>query len=119
MVSRAKLALLTLALGALWNVPAQAQAPALPPAPPLAPGELENAKQIYFDRCAGCHGVLRKGATGPQLLPAKTRALTTPVLKAFIVNGTGGGMPDWGRQGILTDAESDLMARYIQHDPPT
>lgn len=119
MARKAMLAVLALLL---WIVPVQAQqapaAPELPPAPPLAASELESAKRIYFDRCAGCHGVLRKGATGPQLLPAKTRALTTPVLKAFIVNGTGGGMPDWGRQGILTDAESDLMARYIQHDPP-
>jgi len=121
MVTKAKLALLGLALGMAWTVSAHAQTPAtkeLPPAPPLAQGEMEKAKQIYFDRCAGCHGVLRKGATGPNLLPNKTRALTTPVLKAFIMNGTGGGMPDWGRQGILSDAEADLMARYIQHDPP-
>src|SRR5574337_496056 len=119
MARKAMLALLALLL---WVAPALAQqapaAPELPPAPPLAPGELESAKRIYFDRCAGCHGVLRKGATGPQLLPSKTRALTTPVLKAFIANGTGGGMPDWGRQGILSDSEVDLMARYIQHDPP-
>jgi nitrite reductase (NO-forming) / hydroxylamine reductase len=120
MATRAKLTVLTMALGMLWTVPVQAAEapPALPPAPTVTPAEFEQAKQIYFDRCAGCHGVLRKGATGPQLLPAKTRALTTPILKAFIVNGTGGGMPDLGRQGILTDAESDLLARYIQLDAP-
>ncbi len=27
------------------------------------------AKQTYFERCAGCHGTLRKGATGPALTP--------------------------------------------------
>lgn len=90
----------------------------LPPPPPMAKEEFERGKEIYFNRCAGCHGVLRKGATGPALLPEKTRVLTTPVLGAFITNGTPGGMPDWGRQGILTPAETDLMARYIQHDPP-
>jgi nitrite reductase (NO-forming)/hydroxylamine reductase len=122
MATKAKSALLILLLWMLWVVPAQAQqaqpAPELPPAPAVTPAEFEAAKRIYFDRCAGCHGVLRKGATGPMLLPSKTRALTTPVLKAFITNGTGGGMPDWGRQGILSDSEIDLMARYIQHDPP-
>ncbi|MDE2322296.1 MAG: c-type cytochrome [candidate division NC10 bacterium] len=122
MATKTKLALSALLLWMLWIVPAQAQqapaAPTLPPAPPISPAEFESAKRIYFDRCAGCHGVLRKGATGPMLLPEKTRALTTPVLKAFITNGTGGGMPDWGRQGILSEGEIDLMARYIQQDPP-
>jgi mono/diheme cytochrome c family protein len=40
-------------------------------APPMTKEEFEQAKRIYFDRCAGCHGVLRKGATGPRLLPSK------------------------------------------------
>src|SRR5574337_1856747 len=92
MATKAKLALSALLLGMLWTVPAQAQAPAptapaaLPPAPPVTPEEFEKAKGIYFDRCAGCHGVLRKGATGTMLLTTKPRALTTPVLKAFITN---------------------------------
>lgn len=84
----------------------------------MTENEFDAAKSIYFDRCAGCHGVLRKGATGPHLLPEKTRPYGLPVLKAFITNGTGGGMPDWGRQGILSESQIDLMARYIQQDPP-
>jgi nitrite reductase (NO-forming)/hydroxylamine reductase len=28
-------------------------------------------------------------------------------------------MPNWGTSGDLTDPEVDLMARYIQHEPPT
>jgi nitrite reductase (NO-forming)/hydroxylamine reductase len=87
-------------------------------APAITNEEFTKAKQIFFDRCAGCHGVLRKGATGPHLLPEKTRAYGSVVLKIFITNGTQGGMPDWGRQGILSEAEIDLMARYLQHDPP-
>ncbi len=107
----------------LWVAPAQAQqapaAPAaLPPAPSMTQEELDKSKLIYFDRCAGCHGVLRKGATGPMLLPSKMRPYGTPILKTFIQNGTGGGMPDLGRQGIMTEAEVDMMARYIQLDPP-
>ena len=31
--------------------------------------EMQHASNIYFDRCAGCHGATRKGATGPSLLP--------------------------------------------------
>jgi len=95
-----------------------AKKPKLPPAAKISAEEFEKAKGIFFDRCAGCHGVLRKGATGPNLLPPKTRAYGTVVLKTFITNGTQGGMPDWGRQGILTPAEIDLMARYLQQDPP-
>ena len=38
-------------------------------APTLTDAEWEKATQIFFDRCAGCHGVLRNGATGPALTP--------------------------------------------------
>ncbi|WP_367351065.1 cytochrome c, partial [Ottowia sp.] len=34
-----------------------------PKAPPMTQAEFDKARQIYFERCAGCHGVLRKGAT--------------------------------------------------------
>ena len=36
---------------------------------PLDEEQFERAKSMYFQRCAGCHGVLRKGATGKGLLP--------------------------------------------------
>jgi len=42
-------------------------------APTLTAAEKETAKKIYFERCAGCHGVLRKGATGKNLEPHWTR----------------------------------------------
>ena len=35
--------------------------------------EKKQAKKIYFERCAGCHGVLRKGATGKNLEPHWTK----------------------------------------------
>jgi hypothetical protein len=28
-------------------------------------------------------------------------------------------MPNWGTSGELTDAQVDLMARYVQQEPPT
>ena len=40
-----------------------------PKAPPMTKAEFDKARQIYFERCAGCHGVLRKGATGKPLTP--------------------------------------------------
>ena len=87
-------------------------------APPLTEEEFQEAKQIFFDRCAGCHGVLRKGATGPALTPDKTRAMGTQALAAIIYNGTPRGMPDWGKQGILTKEQTELMAKFVQHEPP-
>ena len=32
-----------------------------PGAPAMTAAEIARSKQIYFERCAGCHGVLRKG----------------------------------------------------------
>ncbi|GAO23487.1 hydroxylamine reductase [Alicycliphilus sp. B1] len=40
-----------------------------PKAPPMTQAEFDLARKIYFERCAGCHGVLRKGATGKPLTP--------------------------------------------------
>ncbi len=92
----------------------------------LTAAEMAEASDIYFNTCAGCHGTLRKGATGPHLLPEApegskfpgTVQLTTAGLKAFMMNGTPGGMPDWGKQGVLDDAQMDLVARFLQVPPP-
>ena len=86
--------------------------------------EMEEAKAIYFDRCAGCHGSSRLGATGPHLLPEApegnnypgTKLLTAAGLRVFIENGTPGGMPEW--KGIMTEHEIELMTRFLQLDPP-
>ncbi len=93
-------------------------APAPGEAPTLTDEEWEKASQIFFDRCAGCHGVLRKGATGPALTPEETLPKGTAGLSAIIFNGTPRGMPDWGKQGTLTQEETDLMAKFIQNEPP-
>lgn len=87
-------------------------------APELSQIEFEEARQIFFDRCAGCHGVLRNGATGPALTPDKTLPKGTLALAAIIFNGTPRGMPDWGKQGVLSQAQAELMAKYIQNEPP-
>jgi nitrite reductase (NO-forming)/hydroxylamine reductase len=87
-------------------------------APALADAEFATAKQVFFERCAGCHGTLRKGATGPALTPDKTTPKGTAALAAIIFNGTPRGMPDWGKQGVLTQAQAETMAKYLQSEPP-
>lgn len=97
-------------------------------APTLTAAEKETAKKIYFERCAGCHGVLRKGATGKNLEPhwAKvdkegkkteggTLALGQSRLEKIIAYGTDGGMVNF--DDILTKEEITLMSKYIQNTP--
>ena len=97
---------------------------------PLNKDEFKQASKIYFNRCSGCHGAKRWGATGPSLLPAHhiakaqkvkgggTSAKGTESLTAILTNGSPKGMPAWGREGILNKKEINLMARYVQMEPP-
>ena len=122
-----KLSRLALALFATLSVGAQAQTQQ-PQAPAMTQAEKEIGKKIYFERCAGCHGVLRKGATGKNLEPHWTKKLPdgtmqeggtlklgTARLDKIIALGTEGGMVNY--DDILTKEEIDIMARYIQHVP--
>jgi len=86
--------------------------------PPLTVAESKIATKIYFERCAGCHGVLRKGATGKPLTPDITRKKGTDYLKTMITYGSPAGMPNWGTSGDLTPEEIDILARFLQHEPP-
>ncbi len=85
-------------------------------APKLTSAEFESSKKTYFQHCAGCHGVLRKGATGKSLMPKDTIKKGTKRLTRIITLGTEGGMNNYN--DILTKKEIALMARYIQHEPP-
>ena len=97
-------------------------------APTLTAEEKEQAKKIYFERCAGCHGVLRKGATGKNLEPhwskkdkdgnvteGGTLKLGQQRLEKIIGYGTDGGMVNF--DDILTKDEISLMSKYIQNTP--
>jgi nitrite reductase (NO-forming)/hydroxylamine reductase len=88
-----------------------------PGIPGLTQAEFDIANKIYFERCAGCHGVLRKGATGKPLTTDITRELGMDYLTSFITYGSPGGMPNWGVEGGLSEAEIDLMAKYLLNDP--
>jgi nitrite reductase (NO-forming)/hydroxylamine reductase len=89
-----------------------------PGAPALTEAEFARAKKIYFERCAGCHGVLRKGATGKPLTPDITQPKGMDYLKVFINFGSPAGMPNWGSSGQLTEEEVTLMAKYLMNEPP-
>ncbi|RZQ55460.1 nitrite reductase [Pseudidiomarina tainanensis] len=90
-----------------------------PGAPDISEEEFAKAQEIYFQRCAGCHGVLRKGATGLPLTTDITQKKGTDYLKALINFGSPGGMPNWGTSGELSEKDIDMMARFLQHEPPT
>jgi len=105
-----------------------AQAFAQDAAPTLSADEKAQAKKIYFERCAGCHGVLRKGATGKNLEPHWTKKLPDGStqeggtlklgqsrLEKIIGYGTEGGMVNF--DDILSKEEIALMAKYIQTTP--
>ncbi len=83
--------------------------------PTLSPEAKAASAKIYFERCAGCHGVLRKGATGKNLEPAATQKLGQTRLEKILTNGTDGGMVNF--DDILTKDEIKNMATYIQMQP--
>ncbi|MBL8670670.1 MAG: c-type cytochrome [Alphaproteobacteria bacterium] len=83
--------------------------------PQLSKEERDRAKQVYFERCAGCHGVLRKGATGKSLEPVNTTKLGQDRLEKIIALGTDGGMVNF--DDILSKQEIASMAKYIQTAP--
>jgi nitrite reductase (NO-forming)/hydroxylamine reductase len=84
----------------------------------LSDQEMEKAEFIYFDRCSGCHGALRKGATGPNISEEMMLKKQLSELEKTIFEGTDAGMPGWGRTGELSREDSALMARFIQLPVP-
>lgn len=84
--------------------------------PKLSEEAFEKSKALYFQRCAGCHGVLRKGATGKGLLPKDTRKLGQKRLEKIITLGTEGGMNNF--DDIFTKEQIRDIATYIQLEPP-
>ncbi len=86
--------------------------------PVMTQEEFQQGTKIYFERCAGCHGVLRKGATGKPLTTDITRENGYEYLHSFITYGSPAGMPNWGTSGELSEEQIDLMARYLLLEPP-
>jgi nitrite reductase (NO-forming)/hydroxylamine reductase len=89
-----------------------------PDDPVMTQEEFQKATTIYFERCAGCHGVLRKGATGKPLTTDITRENGYDYLHSFITYGSPAGMPNWGTSGAFSEEDVDIMARYLLLEPP-
>jgi nitrite reductase (NO-forming)/hydroxylamine reductase len=106
-------------MGAASGVPAAASAESSEDVVVLSEADSARARGIYFQRCAGCHGVLRKGATGKPLTVDITRKLGTRYLETFIKYGSPAGMPNWGTSGLLSNPDIHLMAKYLQIEAPT
>lgn len=102
---------LALAMAGVFNVAYAADEPSLSPEAKAA------SAKLYFERCAGCHGILRKGATGKNLEPENSKKLGHNRLEKIISYGTEGGMVNF--DDILTKEEISNMATYIQLTPDT
>jgi len=85
-------------------------------APKMSKAETAKGNELFFQRCAGCHGVLRKGATGKPLTTDITLERGTETLNAMITYGSEGGMPSF--EADLSAKEINILARYLQHTPP-
>jgi nitrite reductase (NO-forming)/hydroxylamine reductase len=107
---------LSLSMVALLLSAAFAQTP--PPHTTLTPAQMDEAFDIYFDRCSGCHGPTRQGATGPELTHDTLGLKGEAYIKAILYTGLPGGMPGWGSQGILNDEQMSLMAAYLLNPVP-
>ena len=94
------------------KAPAPAPAAAAPAAPMLSAADKAATGKIYFERCAGCHGMLRKGATGKNLEPANSTKLGQARLEKIMAYGTEGGMVNF--DDILSKKEIADMATYLQ-----
>jgi nitrite reductase (NO-forming)/hydroxylamine reductase len=84
--------------------------------PTLSEADFEEAKLLYFQRCAGCHGAERKGATGKSLEPKATQKLGQKRLEKIITLGTEGGMNNF--DDIFSKEQISKLATFIQMEPP-
>jgi len=115
---------LAMAVAGAFNMASAADTPTLSPEAKAA------SAKLYFERCAGCHGILRKGATGKNLEPIThtkkpdgtvvdggTTKLGQTRLEKIISYGTDGGMVNF--DDILTKQEISDISTYIQMTPDT
>lgn len=89
-----------------------------------AQSALEQGKELAFDRrkgnCLACHMIAGgdlPGNIGPPLVAMKMRYPDKAKLRAQIYDATvanpQSSMPPFGRHGILTDKEIDLVTEFI------
>jgi len=96
----------------------------------LTPEQFEASRQDYFNLCAGCHGLFRTGATGPdiqglhwdeaieEVVPGRSNEIGTDGLGAILRYGTPAGMGNFGQTGIMTEEQITNMTAYLQLEAP-
>ena len=84
----------------------------------LTAAEFEETTRVYFDRCAGCHGLYRGGATGPNIGEIRSKEIGTDGLGAILRYGTPAGMPNFGESGLLAEEQITNLAAFLQQPPP-
>jgi len=86
--------------------------------------EIAEGKRVAFDRklgnCLACHAIAGgnlPGDIGPPLIAMKARFPDKSVLRAQIYDATAANpntmMPPFGKHGILTDKQVDLVTEFI------
>ena len=103
-------------------------------APALEKEDFARAKFVYFDRCSGCHGALRKGATGPNITDEKMQKKSLEELEETIFEGTEAPTAllnnasmcheRFGQPTVSTDQIIDWVAHWVSihgetHGKPT
>lgn len=127
-------AVLAASAGCATQSPAPAKSPAPPPAakaaeaaPAKAPEKPMTGKQIAFSgakgNCLACHSMpsvsdaIPAGNIAPPLIAMKARFPDRAALRGQIEDAAKKNprtmMPPYGRNGILTQAEIDLLVDYI------
>ena len=105
--------------GAPSSVPAASAKTVVSPGAPAMTEARVHAGQA--DLLRALRGLPRRAAQGRDRQAADadiTQKKGTDYLKVFIKFGSPAGMPNWGTSGELTDANIDIMARFVQHEPP-
>lgn len=85
---------------------------------PLTTDELAATHKHYASLCTGCHGVGRGGGIGPDVGVERSRWLGTDALAAVIRHGLPGGMPPYGRWGLVSEPDIAQLAAYLQLPAP-
>lgn len=88
------------------------------PAVPLSDADFQRASSLYFDRCAGCHGVDRQGSAGNPLSDWQMRNRGDTHIREILHYGTPWGMPNWGTEDKLSSEEMSLLSRFLQRPAP-
>ena len=84
--------------------------------PTLSTADFDSAKSQYFQRCAGCHGILRKGGVGKNLEPKNTLLKGQKRLEKIITLGTQGAMNHF--DDLLLNKDIINLATFLQMEPP-